>query len=140
MAVVAGQLVEAELRFNEALAEAQDHPDDPDLVAAFTLRLAAIHALRGEGDRAKSFAKTALHMRKLGPADDSQARTIRGHRHGTNRRRFEGLGRTRTSGPHPARVKGIHADGLAFRGVFHLLAGDLKRAVADLTASHPALS
>ncbi len=135
MAVATGQLVEAELRFNEALVEAQDNPDDHALVAAFTLRLAAVHAYRGDGDRAKSFAKTALHMQMLDPAAESQAQTI------------VAIGTSQTDGPskaltelahldpHPARVEGTHADGLTFRGVFHLLAGDLKRAVADLSAS-----
>jgi hypothetical protein len=35
----------------------------------------------------------------------------------------------------PARVGPVDVDGLSFRGVFRLLAGDLDRAVTDLTAS-----
>ena len=35
----------------------------------------------------------------------------------------------------PARVGPVDVDALSFRGVFHLPAGDLDQAVADLTAS-----
>ncbi len=135
MAVATGQLAEAERRFCEALAEASDDPRDQELAAAFTLRLAALYATRGEGDRAKSSALRALDMRRLDPASDSQARTI------------VAVGVSQTDGvskalaelahlhPDPTRVEGTHADGLSARGLFHLLAGDLKRAVADLNAS-----
>jgi DNA-binding NarL/FixJ family response regulator len=35
----------------------------------------------------------------------------------------------------PARVAMVDVDGLSFRGVFHLVAGDLGQAVSDMTAS-----
>ena len=57
-------------------------------MAAITLRLASIYARRGEGDRATSSARQALHMRKLSPADDTQARAILAIGVVTNRGRF----------------------------------------------------
>ncbi len=135
MAVATGHYSEAELRFNEALAEAGDDPDDQALAAAITLRLAAMFAARGEGERAKLSAQRALQMRTLDPAADSQARTTLAIGASQTDGASQALAELAHLDPDPARVEGIHADGLAFRGVFHLLAGDLKRAAADLTTS-----
>ncbi len=74
-------------------------------------------------------------MRKLSPADDTQARAILAIGVAQTEGASKALAELAHLDPDPARVKGIDADGLAFRGVFHLLAGDLRRAVADLTTS-----
>ena len=91
--------------------------------------------MRGEGDRATSSARWALHSegwaggRQPGPHHG-------GHRCVTDRRSRPGLGRAwRIWIPILLASRGIHADGLFYRGALHLLAGDLQLAIADLTTS-----
>ncbi len=135
MAFATGQLAEAERRFSEALAQAQADPDSQPLVALIANRLAGTYTLLGDGEKVMAFAQQALGTGYLDLAAASQTRTL------------VAIGACQVSGPHaalaeltqleadPARVGRVDIDGLAFRGVFRLLAGDLQPAIADLTAS-----
>jgi DNA-binding CsgD family transcriptional regulator len=135
MAFATGQLAEAERRFSEALAQAQAEPDSQALVALIANRLAGTYTLLGDGEKVMAFGQQALDTGRLDLAAASQTRTL------------VAIGASQVSGPQaalaeltqleadPARVGRVDIDGLAFRGVFRLLAGDLQPAIADLTAS-----
>ena len=135
MAFAAGQLREAELRFTEALREVEKTGEPRALLAVVGNRLAGTYTLLGDGEKVIEFSRRALETGTLNPAAESQTRTL------------IAIGTSQVSGarqaladlthldPDPSRVDPVHADGLSFRGVFHLLAGDLGSAVADLTAS-----
>ena len=135
MAFSSGQLAEAELRFSEALAQARTEPDSLPLAAMIANRLAGTYTLLGDGEKVKSFSRWALSTGCLDAAAASQTRTL------------VAIGAAQVAGPadalaelehldaDPARVELVDVDGLAFRGVFRLLAGDLRLAVTDLTAS-----
>ena len=135
MAFSAGQLREAELRFSEALTAARQDPGSAALTAMIANRLAGTYTLLGDGQKVMDFARQALVTGTLDRAAESQTRTL------------VAIGASQVAGPRralaelrhldadPAGVDPVHVDGLSFRGVFHLLAGDLTSAVADLTAS-----
>jgi DNA-binding CsgD family transcriptional regulator len=135
MAFSSGQLAEAERRFSEALAEARDDPDRQPLAAMIANRLAGTYTLLGEGEQVMTFGRWALGTGCLDAAAASQTRTL------------IAIGASQVAGPRaalaelehldvdPARVGPVDVDGLTFRGVFRLLAGDLDRAISDLTAS-----
>ncbi|MBV9095600.1 MAG: hypothetical protein JO132_17315 [Streptosporangiaceae bacterium] len=135
MAFSAGQLGEAQRRFTEALAQAEGGPGSQQLAALAAIRLAGICNLLGDGAQGMMFARQALGTGCLDAAAVSRARTL------------IAIGAAQVAGPRaglaelghldadPARVGPLDADGLAFRGTFRLLAGDLGQAVADLTAS-----
>ena len=135
MAFSLGQLGEAERRFGEALAQAQDDPGGQPLAALSANRLAGTYTLLGDGEKVMAFGRQALGTGLLDAAADSQTRTL------------VAIGASQVSGPRaalaelghleadPARVGLVDVDALAFRGVFRLLAGDLAEAVSDLTAS-----
>jgi DNA-binding CsgD family transcriptional regulator len=135
MAFSAGQLAEAEQRFSQALAEARTSPDSQPLAAVVASRLAATYALLGDGEKAQAFGRQAVEGGCLDAATASRTRTL------------IAIGVSQVAGPRaalaelehldadPARVDLVDVDGLAFRGVFRLLAGDLSQAVSDLTAS-----
>ncbi len=98
-------------------------------------RLAGTYTLLGDGEKVKSFGRWALGTGCLDAAAASQTRTV------------IAIGASQVAGPwdalaelghldaDPARVELVDVDGLAFRGVFRLLAGELRLAVNDLTAS-----
>ena len=135
MACSAGQLGEAERRFSQALALAQEDPDSQPLAAVIASRLADTATLLGDGKKAQAYGRLALSTGCLDPAAASRTRTL------------IAIGAAQVAGPDealtelghldadPARVAPVDVDGLAFRGVFRLLAGDLHQAVSDLTAS-----
>ena len=135
MAFSAGQLNEAQLLFDQALTEARDDPDSRPLAAMIAGRLAHTYALLGEGGMVQAFGRWALGTRCLDAAATSQTRTL------------IAIGASQVAGPHaalaelghldadPARVGPVDVDALSFRGLFRLMAGDLGRAVSDLTAS-----
>jgi DNA-binding CsgD family transcriptional regulator len=135
MAFSSGQLAEAERRFSEALAQARDDPDNRPLAAMIANRLAGTYTLLGRGEHVMTFGRWALGTGRLDAAAASQTRTL------------IAIGASQVAGPRaalaeleqldadPARVGPVDVDGLSFRGVFRLLAGDLDRAVTDLTAS-----
>ncbi|MGP0025794.1 MAG: LuxR C-terminal-related transcriptional regulator, partial [Streptosporangiaceae bacterium] len=135
MAFSSGQLAEAELRFSEALAEARTNPDSQPLAAMIANRLAGTYTLVGDGQQVKTFGRWALGTGCLDAAAASQTRTL------------IAIGASQVAGPRdalaelghldadPARADPVDVDGLSFRGVFRLLAGDLGQAVSDMTAS-----
>ena len=135
MAFSSGQLGEAELRFSEALAKARADPDDQPMAALIANRLAGTYTLLGDGERVQTFGHWALGTGCLDAAAVSQTRTL------------VAIGASQLAGPRPAlaelehldpdpgRIELIDVDGLSFRGVFRLLAGDLGPAVDDMTAS-----
>ncbi len=135
MAFSSGQLAEAELRFSEALAQARTDPDSQPLAALIANRLAGTYTLVGNGEKVMTFGRWALDTGCLDAAAASQTRTL------------IAIGASQVTGPRdalaelghldadPARVEEVDVDGLSFRGVFRLLAGDLGQAVSDLTAS-----
>ena len=135
MAFSAGQLGEAERRFSEALEQARDDPDSQPLAALIANRLAGTYTLLGDGEKVMAYGRQALGTGCLDPAAASQTRTL------------VAIGASQVAGPQaalaeladlaadPARVGPVDIDGLSFRGVFRLLAGDLGLAIGDLTAS-----
>ena len=135
MAFSSGQLGEAERRFSQALAQARSEPDSRPLAALIANRLAGTYTLLGEGEKVQALGRWALGTGCLDAAAASWTRTL------------FAIGASQVAGPRvalaelshldtdPARVGPADASGLAFRGVFHLLADDLDQAVADLTAS-----
>jgi DNA-binding CsgD family transcriptional regulator len=135
MAFASGQLGEAEDRLEEALAQARADPAGQPLAAVIANRLAGTYTLLGQGEKVMELGRWALATGTLDAAGDSQTRTL------------IAIGASQVGGPQaalaelehlaadPARVGPVHLDGLSFRGVFHLLAGDLDAAVADLAAS-----
>ena len=135
MAFSSGQLAEAQVRFSEALTQARADPDSQPLAAMIANRLAGTYTLLGDGEKVMSFGRWALGTGCLDAAAASQTRTL------------IAIGASQVAGPRlalaelehlnadPAGVHLVDVDGLSFRGVFRLLAGDLGRAVTDMTAS-----
>jgi DNA-binding CsgD family transcriptional regulator len=135
IAFSSGQLGEAEQRFSQALEQAGNDPDSQPLAALAANRLAGTYTLLGDGKKVQAFGRRALATGCLDAAAASQTRTL------------IAIGASQSAGPRaalaelghldadPARVGPVDADGLSFRGVFRLLAGDLGPAVRDLTAS-----
>ncbi len=135
MAFSSGRLAEAEREFSEALAQARDDPDRQPLAAMIANRLAGTYTLLGDGEKVMSFGRWALGTGCLDAAAACQTRTL------------IAIGASQVAGPRAAlaelghldadavRVGPVDVDGLSFRGVFRLLAGDLEQAVTDMTAS-----
>jgi len=135
MAFSAGLLREAERRFSQALAQAQADPGSRPLAAMIANRLAGTYTLLADGQKVMTLGRWALGTGCLDAAAASQTRTL------------IAVGASQAAGPSaalaelahldadPARVEPVDVDGLAFRGWFRLLAGDLGLAVADLAAS-----
>jgi tetratricopeptide (TPR) repeat protein len=135
LAYLDGQLREAERRFSQALAQAQADPGSRPLAAMIASRLANVYAVLGEGEKVQTLWRWALGTGCLDAAAATQTRTL------------IAIGVSHAAGPRaalaelahldadPARIEPVDVDGLAFRGVFRLLAGDLDQAVADLAAS-----
>ena len=135
MAFSSGQLGEAEQWFSEALAQVRNDPDSRPLAAMIANRLAGTYTLLGDGEKVMTFGTWALDTGCLDAAAASQTRTL------------IAIGASQVAGPRDAlaelghldadtaRVGPVDVDGLSFRGVFRLLAGDLDQAVTDMTAS-----
>jgi DNA-binding CsgD family transcriptional regulator len=135
MAYSCGQLHEAERRFSQALAEAQEDPDSQPMAAQIANRLAGTYTLMGDGENALTFGRQALEGGLLDAAVVSQTRTL------------IAMGASLVSGPRaglaelahleadPAQVRWIDVDGLSYRGMLWLLAGDPGRAISDLASS-----
>ena len=135
MAFSSGRLAEAELRFREALAQARADPGSRPLAALIANRLAGTYTLLGDGEKVMTFGRWALGTGCLDAAAASQTRTLIavGACNVTGPR--DALDELRHLDADPARVDPVDVDGLSFRGVFRLLAGELGPAVGDLTAS-----
>jgi DNA-binding CsgD family transcriptional regulator len=135
MAYSSGQLAEAEWQFREALAQAQDDPDSQPLAGLIASRLASINTLLGDGEKVMAFGQQALEGGYLDAATASRTRTL------------IAIGASQVSGPRaalaelahlaadPARVDVIDVDGLSYRGMLRLLAGDPGQAISDLTVT-----
>jgi DNA-binding CsgD family transcriptional regulator len=135
MAFASGQLLEAEQRFSEALAQARADPDSQPLAALIADRLAGTYIILGQGEKAVTLGRWAVGTGCLDAAAASQTRAL------------IAIGVSQVAGPRnaladlghldadPARVGPADVDGLTFRGVFRLLVGDLGGAVSDMTAS-----
>jgi DNA-binding CsgD family transcriptional regulator len=129
-----GQLAEAEQRYDQALAEARNDPGSQPLAAGIAARLAGTYTLRGKGEKTMTLGRWALGTGCLDQAAASQTRTR------------VAIGASQAAGPrealaelghldaNPARVGPIDVDGLVWRGMFRLVAGDLGQAVTDMTA------
>jgi hypothetical protein len=130
-----GQLAEAEQRYGQALAEARNDPDSQPLAASIAARLAGTYTLWGKGEETMTLGRWALGTGCLDPAAASQTRTrvAIGASQAAGPR--EALAELRHLDANPARVDPIDVDGLAWRGMFRLVAGDLGQAVTDMTAS-----
>ena len=135
MAFAAGQLGEAERRYRGALDAVEHGEGNPLLVAQLCNRLSGTYTLLGDGEKVVAFGRRALEPGTLDPAATSQTRTLIAI--GTSQ--VEGpraaLAALDHLDPNPTRVGVVDIDGLAFRGVFHLLAGFLDDAVRDLVAA-----
>ena len=135
MAFSSGQLADAERQFTAALAQARAEPDSRSLAALIANRLASTYTLLGDGKKVVAFGQQALGDGTLDPATASRTRTR------------IAIGVSQVSGPRaglaemvhveadPARVSAIDVDGLSYRGMLRLLAGELKPAIGDLGAS-----
>jgi DNA-binding CsgD family transcriptional regulator len=130
-----GQLADAEQYYGQALAQARNDPGSQPLAASIAARLAGTYTLRGKGEQTMTLGRWALGTGCLDPAAAAQTRTR------------VAIGASQAMGPrqalaelghldaNPARVDPIDVDGLAWRGMFRLVAGDLGHAVTDMTAS-----
>jgi len=135
MAFSSGQLGESEQQFSEALAQARDDPGSQTLAATIAGRLAGAYALLGQGEKVMTLGRWALGTGRVTVAAASELRTL------------IAIGASQAAGPRealaelghldadPARVGLVDVDGLSFRGMLRLQAGDLSPAVRDLTAS-----
>ena len=135
MAYSSGQLREAEQRFSQALAQAQEDPDSQPMAALIANHLAGTYSLMGDGAKVIALGRQALEGGLLDAAVASQTRTL------------IAMGASMVSGPHaglaelahleadPAQVRAIDVDGLSYRGMLWLLAGDPGRAISDLVGS-----
>ena len=135
MAYSSGQLTEAERQFGQALAQAQEDPDSQPLAALIANHLAGTYSLLGNGAKVIAFGRQALEGGLLDPAVASQTRTL------------IAMGVSQVSGPQaglaelahleadPAQVRAIDLDGLTYRGMLRLLAGDPGQAIRDLTGT-----
>ena len=135
MAYSSGQLTDAERQFGEALAQAQQDPDSQPLAALIANHLAGTYSLLGNGAKVIAFGRQALDGGLLDAAVASQTRTL------------IAMGVSQVSGPQaglaelshleadPAQVRAIDLDGLTYRGMLRLLAGDPGQAISDLTGT-----
>jgi DNA-binding NarL/FixJ family response regulator len=135
MAESSGQLTEAEQRYSQALAEVRDDPGSQPLAAMIAARLAGTYTLLVQGEKAMTLGRWAVGTGCLDPAYLSQTRTliaIGASQAAGARAALAELGYLDAD---PARVELIDVDGLAYRGVFRLVAGELGQAISDMTAS-----
>jgi DNA-binding CsgD family transcriptional regulator len=134
MANLSGQLAEAERRLTGALTQARADPGSRPLAALIASSLASTYLLLGDGEQGLSLGRWALGTGCLDPLAASRIRVL------------IAAGALEVDGPaaalaelghldaDPARAGSLDAEGLAWRGTFRLVAGDLSGAVADTTA------
>jgi DNA-binding CsgD family transcriptional regulator len=135
MALLSGRFAEAERLFTEALAQARADPGSRPLAALIASWLAGTYLLLGDGEQGVSFARWALGTGCLDPLAASWVRAQ------------IAIGALEVAGPaaalaelghldaDPARAGPLDAECLAWRGTLWMLAGDLGRAVTDLTTA-----
>jgi DNA-binding CsgD family transcriptional regulator len=135
IAFSSGQLGEAERWLSQALEQTRTDPGSQLLAALIADRLAGTYMILGAGEKVPALARWALGTGCLGATLASQSRTliaISVCQLAGPRQALAELGHLDAD---PARVGPVDADALTFRGVFHLLAGDLGPARRDLAAS-----
>jgi DNA-binding CsgD family transcriptional regulator len=130
-----GRLSAAEVLFREALAQAEADPENHAWTAVIANRLSGTYTVLGEGEKAQLYGRQALSTGTLDAAMTSQTRTLVAVGACQLKGPRAGLAELAHLDPDPARVDGVDVDALSFRGVFHLLEGDLGQAVRDLSAS-----
>jgi DNA-binding CsgD family transcriptional regulator len=135
MAFAAGQPLEAEQLFSGALDEVRDDPDSQPLAATLGNRLAGTFTVLGDGAKVMSFGQQALATGCLDAAAASQTRTLVAIGASTVAGARAAVAELGHLDPDPARVGPLDIDGLAFRGIFRLLSGELAEAVLDMAAS-----
>jgi DNA-binding CsgD family transcriptional regulator len=135
MAFSSGQLGEAERRFSGALAQARTDPDGQPLAAMIASRLTCTYTLLGDGEKAQALGRWAVGTGCLDAATVSQMGTVIAIGVSQVNGPRDAMAELGHLDPDPSRVGLADVDGLAFRGVFRLLAGDLDQAVHDLTAT-----
>jgi DNA-binding CsgD family transcriptional regulator len=135
MAFAAGQPREAEQLFGDGLDEVRDDPDSQPLAAMLGNRLAGTYTVLGEGEKVMSFGRQALATGCLDAAAASQTRTLVAIGASTVAGAGAAIAELGHLDPDPARVGPLDIDGLAFRGIFRLLSGELAEAVLDMAAS-----
>jgi DNA-binding CsgD family transcriptional regulator len=135
MATEMGRLAEAEVLLLEAAEAIGADADSLPLAALIANRLAGLYCLLGRGDDAMAAGRRALQTGALDRAAASQTRT------------FIAIGASMAQGaraalaeldhldPDADRIGPVDVDALSFRGVFHLVAGQLDLAVRDLEVS-----
>src|SRR5262249_6884102 len=105
------------------------------LTAVIANRLAGVYCLLGRGTDAIAAGHRALNTGAMDRAAASQTRALiaigASQAHGPR----EALAELVHLDRDPERVEAVDLDALSFRGVFHLLAGELEPAVRDLEVS-----
>jgi DNA-binding CsgD family transcriptional regulator len=135
MAEADGQIAEAERYYSQGLEQARNDPGSQPLAAKIAARLAGTYTLRGEGEKTVTLGRWALGTGCLDPwaTSQTQTRVAVGTSQAVGPR--EALAELGHLDADPGRIELIDVDGLSWRGVFRLAAGDLGQAVTDLTAS-----
>ena len=135
MATETGRLGEAEVLLLEAGEAIGADADSLPLTALVANRLAGLYNLLGRGGDAMAAGRRALGTGALDRAAASRTRTL------------VAIGASQAHGARAAlaeldhldadadRIRPVDVDALAFRGVFHLVAGQLDLAVRDLGVS-----
>jgi DNA-binding CsgD family transcriptional regulator len=135
IAFSSGQLGEAERWLSQALEPARADPDNQLLAALIADRLAGTYMILGAGEKVQPLVRWALGTGCLGATLVSQSRTLLAINVCQLAGPRKALAELEYLEADPARVGPADADALTFRGVFHLLAGDLGPARRDLAAS-----
>jgi DNA-binding CsgD family transcriptional regulator len=135
MSLDMGLLGEAEAELLDASATVGTDVESAPLRAVIANRLAGVYCLLGRGTDAIAAGHRALNTGAMDRAAASQTRAL------------IAIGASQAQGPRealaelvhldrdPDRVEAVDLDALSFRGVFHLLAGELEPAVRDLEVS-----
>ena len=135
MAIDTGQLGEAEVLLLDASERAGPDPASAPLAAVIANRQAGVYCLLARGTDAMAAGRRAIETGAMDRAAASQTRTLiaigASQAYGVR----EALAELDHLDSDPDRIQAVDLDALSFRGVFHLLAGDLEPAVRDLGAS-----
>jgi DNA-binding CsgD family transcriptional regulator/tetratricopeptide (TPR) repeat protein len=135
MALDSGRLGQAETLLLEALEAVRGDDENTPLAAVITNRLAGVYCLLGRGKDAMEAGGWALDTGTLDPAAASQTRTLVAIGASQAFGAQAALNELHWLEPDPGRVRPVDLDAISFRGVFHLLAGDLDEAIRDLSVS-----
>jgi DNA-binding CsgD family transcriptional regulator len=135
VAFAGGRLGEAEFRFTDAFEQARTDPAKLALSAVIASRLAGTYTVLGQGAKVMEFGRWAVATGTLDAAAESTTRTLIAIGSAQAGRPRDGLAAMDYLDPDPSHVHPVHVDGLAFRGIFRLTAGELPESVRDLRTS-----